>query len=154
MGSVKSFATLLGATILTGCSQCSNPKTPVAAPPAATPAASASGSAAEMAMEISEPTTGKGAEASDGKTVSILYKATFLDGSMFDQRLTRTNPLSFKLGSHTVITGLDVGLKGMKVGGRRRLVIPPGMAYGTQGFGNVVPPVTPVVFEVELIKVE
>ncbi len=151
--------TLLSAAILTGCSQCSNPissPTQPNNPPGSGPSASVSGSASDIAaaLEVTEPKTGTGAVADDGKTVSILYKGLFVDGRAFDERADKANPLTFKLGAHTVIAGLDAGLKGMRVGGRRRVVVPAAMAYGAQGFGTTIPPDTTLVFEVELIKVE
>lgn len=103
---------------------------------------------------MSDLKTGSGILAEDHKTVSILYKGSFLDGRSFDQRLQKSNPLVFRLAAHEVLAGLDAGIKGMRTGGRRRIVIPASLAYGAQGFEPVIPPGTPLVFEVELLEVE
>jgi FKBP-type peptidyl-prolyl cis-trans isomerase FkpA len=103
---------------------------------------------------------GTGADATNGKRVTVnytgwLYDATKVDqkGTQFDTSIGRA-PLGFTLGAGTVIKGFDQGVAGMKVGGTRRIVIPPSLAYGTTGNGNAIPPNATVIFEVDLIDVQ
>jgi FKBP-type peptidyl-prolyl cis-trans isomerase FkpA len=96
---------------------------------------------------------GTGAEAVSGKQVSVHYTGTLTNGSKFDSSLDRGKPFSFKLGAGAVIRGWDEGVVGMKVGGKRKLTIPPEMAYGARGFPPVIPPNSTLVFEVELLGV-
>ena len=102
---------------------------------------------------MQEAKVGTGDEAKDGNTVKVHYKGTFLDGKEFDSSHSRNQPFEFKLGAKQVIEGWDIGVRGMKVGGKRILVVPPHMAYGEKGAGGVIPPNTPLKFEVELLEV-
>ncbi len=145
-------AAVAAAAILSGCSQCSQPNSSSANTAPAPAAAPAPPAVTELA--ITDTKVGTGGEAVEGKKAAILYRGMFLDGKVFDAREDKAKPLIFKLGAHELIAGLDVGVRGMRVGGQRKLVIPPALAYGTQGFGTTVPPDTPLVFEVELILVE
>jgi FKBP-type peptidyl-prolyl cis-trans isomerase len=87
--------------------------------------------------------------------VTVQYRGTLVNGKQFDASYDRGEPFSFKLGSGRVIKGWDVGVAGMKVGGKRRLVIPPDMAYGNRDVGDgLIPANSTLVFEVELLKVE
>lgn len=104
-------------------------------------------------MKVTDHEIGNGAEAQAGKTVSVHYTGTLTDGSKFDSSLDRGQPFTFQLGAGNVIRGWDEGLVGMKVGGKRRLEIPPEMAYGARGFPPVIPPNSPLIFEVELVSV-
>ena len=103
---------------------------------------------------------GNGAEATTGKRVSVHYTgwlyedaATNHRGAKFDSSLDRKNPLEFLLGDGKVIAGWDHGVQGMKVGGKRNLIIPSEMAYGKSGISGVIPPNAQLVFEVELMGV-
>lgn len=139
----------LTASGFTSCTKCSNKS---AAPNSA--GGSGSGSSqdfAELKIETLKP--GDGAEAALGKKVTVHYKGTFTDGRPFDSSEGRA-PFSFTLGQGQVISGWEKGVEGMKVGERRRLSIPSNMAYGERGAGGVIPPNTPLVFEVELLTVE
>ncbi|MBN1771748.1 MAG: FKBP-type peptidyl-prolyl cis-trans isomerase [Deltaproteobacteria bacterium] len=107
-----------------------------------------------MAMNVEELEVGTGAEAAAGKTVSVHYTGTLTDGSKFDSSLDRGQPFSFQLGAGQVIKGWDQGVAGMKVGGKRRLTIPPELAYGTRGFPPVIPPNSTLVFVVQLLDVK
>lgn len=105
-------------------------------------------------LKTEDITVGDGAEAVAGREVSVNYKGTLLDGTVFDSSYDRGTPFSFVLGKGEVIKGWDMGVAGMKVGGKRKLTIPPDLAYGESGAGNVIPPNSPLVFEVELLEVK
>jgi len=107
-----------------------------------------------MAMKVEELKVGTGTEAAAGKTVSVHYTGTLTDGSKFDSSLDRGQPFSFRLGAGQVIKGWDQGVAGMRVGGERRLTIPPELAYGTRGFPPVIPPNSTLVFVVQLVDVK
>lgn len=96
---------------------------------------------------------GSGAEATNGSKITIHYKASLVNGHVFDDTHLRDKPETFKLGNEEVIKGLDYGLVGMKVGGKRQLRIPPDIGYGTYGLNGVAAD-SVVIFEVELLKVE
>lgn len=104
---------------------------------------------------------GAGAEAISGKHIDAHYTGWLYDpkapdnkGKKFDSSLDRGQPISFQLGAGRVIPGWDQGIVGMKVGGKRTLVIPPQMAYGRRGAGGVIPPNAALVFDVELVGLE
>ena len=95
---------------------------------------------------------GDGAEAVSGETVTVNYRGTLANGKEFDSSYGR-GPFSFSLGAGRVIRGWDEGVAGMKVGGKRKLVIPPDLGYGSRGAGGVIPPNATLIFEVELLRV-
>jgi peptidylprolyl isomerase len=113
---------------------------------AAKPRVTASG------LEITDLVVGEGEEAKAGQTVSVNYRGTLTNGKEFDSSYGR-GPFSFPLGAGRVIKGWDEGVAGMRVGGKRKLVIPPDLAYGSRGAGGVIPPDATLLFEVELLKV-
>ncbi|MGI9147331.1 MAG: FKBP-type peptidyl-prolyl cis-trans isomerase [Chloroflexota bacterium] len=104
-------------------------------------------------LEFTDDLIGTGAEAQKGKTVAVHYTGWLLDGTKFDSSRDRNTPFSFPLGQGQVIRGWDQGVDGMKVGGKRTLVIPPDLAYGARGAGGVIPPNATLKFEVELLEV-
>ncbi len=97
---------------------------------------------------------GTGKEAKKGNTVTVHYTGWLKDGKKFDSSLDRKTPFQFTLGRGEVIPGWDRGIVGMKEGGKRKLTIPPALGYGSRGAGNVIPPNSVLIFEVELLKVE
>lgn len=104
-------------------------------------------------LQIEDTTVGTGAEAKTGNTVSVNYRGTLLNGTVFDSSYDRGTPFSFTLGQNSVIQGWEQGILGMKVGGTRKLVIPPDLAYGPIARGPI-PANSTLVFEVELLEVK
>nr|4DZ3_A Chain A, Peptidyl-prolyl cis-trans isomerase [Burkholderia pseudomallei 1710b]4DZ3_B Chain B, Peptidyl-prolyl cis-trans isomerase [Burkholderia pseudomallei 1710b] len=107
----------------------------------------------ESGLKYEDLTEGSGAEARAGQTVSVHYTGWLTDGQKFDSSKDRNDPFAFVLGGGHVIKGWDEGVQGMKVGGVRRLTIPPQLGYGARGAGGVIPPNATLVFEVELLDV-
>ncbi|MFC1625788.1 FKBP-type peptidyl-prolyl cis-trans isomerase [Patescibacteria group bacterium] len=105
-------------------------------------------------IKIEDLTTGEGAEATAGASVTVNYVGNLEDGTKFDSSYDRNQPFMFTLGAGEVIKGWDQGVAGMKVGGKRKLTIPPELGYGATGAGGVIPPDATLIFEVELLKVE
>ena len=103
---------------------------------------------------IEDITVGDGAEAAAGQTVSVHYTGWLTDGTKFDSSKDRNDPFEFPLGARQVIAGWDEGVQGMKVGGTRKLTIPPNLGYGARGAGGVIPPNATLVFEVELLAIK
>jgi hypothetical protein len=97
---------------------------------------------------------GNGQVANPGSQVSVHYSGWLEDGTKFDSSLDRGQPFDFVLGAGSVIPGWDEGVAGMKVGGKRRLVIPSDLAYGPQGYAGVIPPNATLTFEVELLGIQ
>ena len=104
-------------------------------------------------LMIEELAIGEGDEAVQGKRVSVHYTGWLTDGGKFDSSVDRNEPFAFPLGRGRVIPGWDEGVAGMKVGGKRKLTIPPHLGYGAHGAGGVIPPNATLVFEVELLAV-
>ena len=103
---------------------------------------------------IEDITVGDGDEATSGQHITVHYTGTLESGSKFDSSRDRNDPFAFTLGVGQVIKGWDQGFAGMKVGGRRKLTIPPEMGYGASGAGGVIPPNATLIFDVELLAVK
>jgi FKBP-type peptidyl-prolyl cis-trans isomerase len=96
---------------------------------------------------------GTGASPADGDRVEVHYTGWLENGSKFDSSVDRGQPFAFPLGAGRVIRGWDEGVATMKIGGKRRLIIPPDLGYGDRGAGRVIPPGATLVFEVELLRI-
>jgi peptidylprolyl isomerase len=105
-------------------------------------------------LQITDETVGTGDAVKVGDTVSVHYRGTLQDGSEFDSSYKRGQPFSFKVGLNQVIQGWDQGLLGMKVGGKRRLVIPSELGYGPEGYPPIIPPSATLTFEIELLQIK
>ena len=104
-------------------------------------------------LVIEELIVGDGAVAVAGQSVRVHYTGWLTDGTKFDSSKDRNDPFVFPLGGGNVIKGWDEGVAGMKIGGKRKLTIPPALGYGARGAGGVIPPNATLVFEVELLGV-
>ena len=105
-------------------------------------------------LKYTDLVVGTGAQPKAGQTVMVHYTGWLTNGQKFDSSKDRNQPFSFTLGKQQVIAGWDEGLSTMKVGGKRRLTIPPDLGYGARGAGNVIPSNATLIFEVELIDVK
>ena len=107
----------------------------------------------DSGLKFEDITPGDGATAAAGQRVSVHYTGWLTDGSKFDSSVDRGEPFEFALGRGMVIRGWDEGVAGMKVGGKRKLTIPPQLGYGARGASGVIPPNATLVFEVELLGI-
>ena len=112
-------------------------------------------------LQVSDTRPGSGTQATSGKKVTVHYtgwlydpKAADRHGQKFDSSRDRGEPFSFTLGARQVISGWDMGVAGMKVGGQRTLIIPSDLGYGSRGAGSAIPPHATLVFDVELLEVK
>ncbi len=107
----------------------------------------------DSGLKYEDLNEGEGDLAEAGHRVSVHYTGWLLDGDKFDSSVDRNQPFDFTLGNGMVIRGWDEGVAGMRVGGKRRLTIPPQLGYGARGAGGVIPPNATLVFDVELLAV-
>lgn len=141
---VISFGIILLAAILFMIFQSSNDQ----------PVSGANPTTLSNGLVIEDLQAGEGAPAQAGDLISVHYTGWLTDGTKFDSSLDRNQPFSFTLGAGDVIPGWDQGVDGMQVGGKRKLTIPPELAYGADGIGGVIPPNATLVFEVELLEIQ
>jgi FKBP-type peptidyl-prolyl cis-trans isomerase FkpA len=148
----KSSLAICLVVLATSCTkqEASNPVTPPLPPGAVAPPKPIT-NVSELKMEDTK--VGTGAVAKAGKSVTVHYTGWLTNGTKFDSSKDHGQPFTFQLGAGQVIKGWDQGVAGMKVGGVRKLTIPPSLAYGPNGAGGVIPPNATLVFEVELLGV-
>lgn len=109
----------------------------------------------ESKLQIVDEVIGTGDPVKTGNVVSVQYRGMFEDGIEFDSSYKRNEPFSFTVGTGSVIRGWDQGILGMRVGGRRKLVVPPELGYGSTGTGGgAIPPNATLVFEIELLEIK
>lgn len=137
-----------------------SPSVSVEATLTASPLPTASTSAGKVidlggGLLVQDLVAGTGAAAQKGETIAVNYVGTLSDGKKFDSSYDRGQPFVFPLGAGQVIKGWDLGVVGMKVGGKRKLTIPPSFGYGAQNVGNgLIPPNSTLIFEVELLGIQ
>jgi FKBP-type peptidyl-prolyl cis-trans isomerase len=147
--------TLLALGVLVFTSACAKKEEPVSTAPAQTPAAAAPAKPAMDAtgLKIEDLKVGAGTVADAGKRVTVHYTGWLTNGTKFDSSKDHGVPFTFELGAGGVIKGWDLGVAGMKVGGVRKLTIPPSLGYGQRDMGTI-PPNSTLEFEVELLGVQ
>lgn len=146
-------STLPASAISTPTGQTNPPSATVLPTTASIPQETTSALTMDNGLKIEDEVVGNGVEAVSGKKVTVNYVGNLTDGTKFDSSYDHGTPFSFNLGAGEVIPGWDQGVAGMKVGGKRKLTIPPSLGYGAQGAGPI-PANSTLIFEVELLGVE
>ena len=148
-------ALLMVAVAIPACAQKETKLAETAAQPAQqTPAASAKTITTPSGLAYEDLVVGTGPSPKSGKMVKVHYTGTLVNGTKFDSSRDHGQPFDFTIGVGQVIPGWDEGVMGMKVGGRRKLVIPPQLGYGAAGAGGVIPPNATLLFDVELLDAQ
>ena len=152
----KLFFALVMLLFIAGCGEKkTTPQTAPHSPAQGIPKITAVPDTLDNGLSIAIFEEGKGERvATIGDKVSVQYTGWLMSGKMFDTSRKRPRAFSFKLGAGQVIQGWDSGVVGMKIGEQRRLIIPPELGYGERGAGTVIPPNAPLVFDVELIRIQ
>jgi peptidylprolyl isomerase len=145
------LALAIAATVVHGCVRQEESSM---ATPTSTSGTEAAQQATASGLQYVDVRPGTGAGVQKGQTVTVHYTGWLADGTKFDSSRDRNQPFKFKLGQGQVIKGWDEGVATMKIGGQRKLTIPPGLAYGAQGFGRVIPPNATLTFDVELLAAQ
>ena len=128
---------------------------PITTTPAPTVAEENTMTTMDNGLQIQDLKVGTGSEAKAGDTISVNYVGALENGTVFDASAKHGGPANFQIGVGKLIKGWDIGIPGMKVGGKRKLIVPPLLGYGSQNIGNgLIPPNSTLVFEVELIAVQ
>jgi FKBP-type peptidyl-prolyl cis-trans isomerase len=104
-------------------------------------------------LAIEDTVLGRGPAAAPGRSLTVHYAGWFADGTQFDSSEEKNDPFEFTLGAAEVMAGWEEGLPGMKVGGTRKLTVPPALAYGEKGAGDTIPPNATLTFEVKLLQI-
>jgi peptidylprolyl isomerase len=148
------IAAMWVAALVGGCDRSERSATPATGPSASGGTMDAKTETTASGLQYVDVKPGTGASPQKGQTVSVQYTGWLLDGTKFDSSRDRNQPFSFRLGQGQVIKGWDEGVATMKIGGVRKLIIPPELGYGARGAGGVIPPNATLTFEVELLSAQ
>jgi peptidylprolyl isomerase len=147
-------AVALLASLAGGCDRDERSASPAVSPAASGGTMDAKTETTASGLQYVEVKPGQGASPQKGQTVTVQYTGWLVDGTKFDSSRDRNQPFSFRLGQGQVIKGWDEGVATMKIGGVRKLIIPPELAYGARGAGGVIPANATLTFEVELLSAQ
>jgi peptidylprolyl isomerase len=154
MRNVEKFIVLLLLLAAVAIPACSEKETKQAAGKGADVQATAGAVKTASGLSYTDIVIGTGAVPVSGKNVTVHYTGTLENGKKFDSSVDRGQPFVFRIGAGEVIPGWDEGVISMKVGGKRRLIVPPQLGYGSNGAGGVIPPNATLIFDVELLAAD
>ncbi len=154
MRNVEKFIVILLLLVAVAIPACSQKEAKPVQEQSTEPKASSEAVTTASGLSYTDMVKGTGAAPTSGKNVTVHYTGVLENGTKFDSSVDRGQPFVFRIGAGEVIPGWDEGVISMKVGGKRKLVIRPNLAYGSAGAGGVVPPNATLIFEVELLDVE